>query len=76
MTHIWRSVYYLLGWEYPEKDLWDKKQRRLKYELNLQILKSKFIKLKKSNIYPNQDDIGFIQDNKRKYKIKKKYRRR
>lgn len=30
--HIWRNIYYFLGWDYP-KDLWEEQQRWNKYHL-------------------------------------------
>ena len=44
--HIWRKIYYVLGWEYPER--YDQRQAHLKFICGEQIKKSK-LKLKSIN---------------------------
>ena len=40
--HIWRKIYYVFGWEYPEKA--DERQKHLKHCLCKQIKETKNIK--------------------------------
>ena len=45
---IWRTIYYLFGWDYP-KDLWEEKTRQQKYLVIKQIQDTKNFKLKPKN---------------------------
>ncbi len=53
MTGYWRSLYYYIGWEYPEKKIvYDYRQRHLKYLSTQQLRKSDVKKLlkKRNNV--------------------------
>lgn len=53
MTGWWRTAYWMLGIEYPDR--WDERQRQLKYQVVLQIQKSK-LQLKPSSKV-NKDEV-------------------
>jgi hypothetical protein len=61
--HIWRKIYWVCGWEYPEKA--DEKQKRQKYLVTEQIKKSN-LKLKPVEKTKDKDLSFIIELNKLK----------
>ena len=60
--HIWRKIYYVFGWEYPEKA--DERQKHLKHCLCNQIKNTKDIqKILKQQIPPPPEILGEYSNN-------------
>lgn len=63
--HIWRKIYWVMNWDYPE--IFDDKQRHLKYVCNEQIKKSS-LKLRPAKERKLISKVKIIKKKKRNVK--------
>lgn len=62
----WRSVYYVMGWHYPDRIEWDQRQKHLKY-LQCEQIKKGGVRLRSVHTNP----VGRSRIPKKKKKRKR-----